>query len=199
MLFEIPPKNTFNKQDYAYWENFLTEEEINFILARPEWLTASHGVVTGDQTNGSIIPEIRRSQVGWLHVNSETLFLWERITNIISEVNSRFFHYSLTGCYEPLQLGMYNANDTGHYTWHRDSSDRVEIPRKLSMSLLLSDPKDFEGGEFQIKVADDNPITLEQKKGRAWFFPSHTLHRVAPITKGMRRSLVLWIGGPEFK
>jgi PKHD-type hydroxylase len=64
---------------------------------------------------------------------------------------------------------------------------------------MLSDPKEFEGGELQIKSDSDNVKTLEQKKGRAWFFPSWTLHRVTPVVTGIRRSLVLWVGGPGFK
>ena len=72
-------------------------------------------------------------------------------------------------------------------------------PRKLSLSMLLSDPSEFEGGEFQVKTDDDNVKQLETVKGRAWFFPSYTLHRVAPVTKGVRRSLVLWVGGPPFR
>jgi PKHD-type hydroxylase len=65
--------------------------------------------------------------------------------------------------------------------------------------MLLSDPSDFEGGEFQVKTTNDDVQTLDYVKGRAWFFPSYTLHRVAPVTKGVRRSLVLWIGGPPFR
>ncbi len=57
----------------------------------------------------------------------------------------------------------------------------------------------IEGGEFQVKTNNDEAQTLETKQGRAWFFPSYTLHRVAPVTKGIRRSLVLWVGGPAFK
>jgi PKHD-type hydroxylase len=64
---------------------------------------------------------------------------------------------------------------------------------------MLSDPSEFEGGQLEIKVNNDDPVTLEQKRGRAWFFPSYVLHRVTPVTKGPRRSLVLWVGGPEFK
>ena len=65
--------------------------------------------------------------------------------------------------------------------------------------MLLSDPSEFEGGELQVKTCSDQISTLETKKGRAWFFPSYTLHRVTPVTKGVRRSLVLWSGGPEFR
>jgi PKHD-type hydroxylase len=67
------------------------------------------------------------------------------------------------------------------------------------MSLLLSDPSEFEGGELQVKTDSDEAITLEATQGRAWFFPSWALHRVTPVTKGVRRSLVIWVGGPPFK
>jgi PKHD-type hydroxylase len=63
----------------------------------------------------------------------------------------------------------------------------------------LNDPKEFKGGDFQLMVDSDTPVTVEQKKGRAWFFPSYTLHRVTPVTEGERKSLVLWIGGPAFR
>jgi PKHD-type hydroxylase len=67
------------------------------------------------------------------------------------------------------------------------------------MALLLNNPEDFEGGEFQVKADSDVSKNLELKKGRAWFFPSWVLHRVAPVTKGVRKSLVVWAGGPSFK
>ena len=67
------------------------------------------------------------------------------------------------------------------------------------MVLLLSNPSEFEGGQLQIKANNDEPINLEMKRGRAWFFPSYTLHTVTPVTRGIRKSLVLWVGGPEFK
>ena len=67
------------------------------------------------------------------------------------------------------------------------------------MALLLNDVTEFEGGFFQVKNENDKIKTLEMKKGRAWFFPSYTLHRVTPVTKGIRKSLVIWVGGPPFK
>ena len=99
-----------------------------------------------------------------------------------------------------MQLGVYQGGEKGHYDWHIDATPVDSCaPRKLSMALLLSDPTEFEGGEFQVKVAKDVTDTLECKRGRAWFFPSYVLHRVAPVTKGVRRSAVLWVGGPEFR
>ncbi len=166
----------------------------------PEWANVGEACVGGSTGSSEIKKDVRTTDISWLAVNQNTCWLWDKIANVVAEVNSRFFKFDLTGCYEPMQLGVYKANDSGHYDWHIDSSpeDRA-VPRKLSMSLLLSDPSEFEGGELQIKTCDDNIRPLGMVKGRAWFFPSYTLHRVTPVTKGVRRSLVLWVGGPEFK
>jgi len=74
--------------------------------------------------------------------------------------------------------------------------------RKLSLSLILSDPDDYEGGDFYIQTGSPDPeklIKMEQKKGRVLAFPSFMIHGVAPVTKGTRRSIVVWVDGPKFK
>jgi PKHD-type hydroxylase len=198
MIYPIPPRQSTGKDYTAYWDNFLTEEEINKILAYPEWLEQEAACV--GSAEGVVNAGIRTSEVGWLDLRPDTVWLWEKITKVIAEVNSQYFKFDLTGCYTPMQLGVYKASDSGHYDWHTDTSPTERnAPRKLSMSLLLSDSSEFEGGEFQVKAIDDNIQTLDTRRGRAWFFPAYTLHRVAPVTKGVRRSLVLWVSGPEFK
>lgn len=200
MIHEIEPRGNPNQEHIAFWENFLTPEDINWLLARPEWHNQQVAEIGGQNETGVVNNQIRRTNISWLHKNTETEFFWNRISHAVGEVNRRFFNFDLRGCYEPMQLGVYSEKDQGTYNWHTDSGMRdASVPRKLSMAMLLSDPSEFEGGEFQVKTSNDDPITLEQKKGRAWFFPSYTLHRVAPVTKGVRRSLVLWIGGPPFK
>lgn len=200
MIYSIPPRITYGQEEMAFWDGFLSEEEINFILAQPEWNLVDNGAI-GSASGMSIIePKVRESKISWMTVRPELHFLWDKFAKIFAEVNRRHFHYDLTGFYEPAQLGIYLSNSSGHYDWHTDMSsiDRG-APRKLSMSLLLSDRSEFEGGEFQVKTTSDEARTLETKRGRAWFFPSYTLHRVTPVTKGVRRSLVLWCGGPAFK
>ena len=145
-------------------------------------------------------PSIRASDISWLGMKPELQPIWEKLSIAVAEVNRRYFHFDLTGFHEPMQLGLYTADKQGHYNWHIDASPTDNnVPRKLSIAMLLSNPSDFEGGEFQVKTSDDTAHTLETLQGRAWFFPSYTLHRVAPVTKGVRRSLVLWVGGPAFR
>ena len=63
------------------------------------------------------------------------------------------------------------------------------------MTMLLND--DFEGGDFEINLSTPNKVNV--KKGMAIFFPSFVLHRVTPVTKGIRKSLVIWVEGPRWK
>lgn len=200
MIYPIPLRNQIGKDSVAFWEGFLSDSDINTILAQPEWLNLQNGCV-GGVTGESIIDEnIRATQINWLGIKPELTPIWDKLSSAVAEVNRQFFHFDLTGFHEPMQLGAYSAESNGHYDWHIDASpvDKA-VPRKLSMALLLSDPNEFEGGEFQIKTNNDVAQTLECKRGRVWFFPSYILHRVSPVTKGMRRSLVLWAGGPPFK
>lgn len=198
MVYPIAPFSSPGKDDVCYWENFLTPEDINLILGRPEWHAFNEARVGGG-TGGVNDPNVRRTNISWMGVDQQNQHVWEKITNAIWSANRQFFRFDLTGCYELAQLGAYTDKDQGHYEWHTDSGlETANIPRKLSMAILLSDPSEFEGGELQV-LKGKEPFSLEQKKGRAWFFPSWMLHRVTPVTRGLRRSLVLWVGGPAFR
>lgn len=199
MYAAITPKQQKGAERFAYWENFLTDNDIAQILNLPQWQNIQNAFVGFGGTH-ALVPTIRQSQIAWFKPCEKTQHIWDKIIFAIAEINRTYFHYELTGCYEPAQLSLYLGSEEGHYNWHIDDSENTnEVPRKLSMSLLLGDPSEFTGGELQIKIANDEPVNLPQAKGRAWFFPSYMLHRVTPVTKGVRRSLVLWVGGPPFK
>jgi PKHD-type hydroxylase len=200
MNLQLPPRSPDGLSSHAFWEDFLSNEEILTLLSVKEWVESKKGLVGSDVGDGTYSNQIRDSDVGWLGVTNETSLIWEKILHAVGEVNRRFFQFDLTGCYEPAQLTSYHYSQNQHYSWHIDSAVcDGGVPRKLSMSLLLSHRDEFVGGEFQMMIDSDNPITVEQKRGRAWFFPSYVLHRVTPVTKGLRRSLVLWVGGPSFR
>lgn len=196
MLYPIEPVNGFGKDEMAHWDGFLTDAELNLLLAQPEWLKTEQACIGA----GEVDHGVRATQVSWLCPKPELLPIWDKMSKIVAEVNRRFFQFDLTGFYEPMQLGIYSSDSNGHYDWHTDASAKDKnVPRKLSIALMLSDPSEFEGGEFQVRLSTDTPLTLETKRGRAWFFPSYVMHRVQPVTKGVRRSIVLWVGGPAFK
>jgi len=88
----------------------------------------------------------------------------------------------------------------GFYDWHMDAevNCQYEPPvRKISMTILLSNPSEFTGGDLEFMTEGNKPPHLIQ--GQAIFFCSWIRHRVAKVKKGVRRSLVMWFGGPPFK
>jgi PKHD-type hydroxylase len=200
MIEIIPPRQQYKSEYLAYWEDFLTSDDLNYLNYSHEWQgikNAGIGTIPNQYDSS-----IRNSRVNWMYKNEDNSKIWSKFANAIAEVNSRFFHFDLTGCFEPAQLTLYSGSLEEHYNWHTDfdaANSEFTTPRKLSMSLLLTDPSEFQGGELQVKTTSDAVMTLEQKKGRAWFFPSFMLHRVSPVTFGVRKSLVLWVAGPPFK
>ncbi len=199
MIYPLAPFSSPGKSNHCFWEGFLTDQDINHILSRPEWFNNKEAQI-GNGTGGVVDKEKRTTNVSWMGCDSNNHEIWQKITTAIWAANRQFFQFDLTGCYEHAQLGAYSEKDSGHYDWHIDSGlETVTIPRKLSMALLLSDPSEFEGGNLEFMSENDKVTVADQKRGRAWFFPSWTLHRVTPVTRGLRRSLVIWAGGPAFK
>lgn len=104
--------------------------------------------------------------------------------------------YIVTG-HENVQYGQYGINQ--HYGWHTDTFTISGNPtdRKISVVCMLSEPDEFEGGEFLIRLY--NEYTPELKKGTLMAFPSILEHQVLPVTKGIRKSAVIWAYGPRFR
>ena len=200
MLIQIPPRAPIGLSLTSYWDNFFSDEEIELLLAQPEWEAQTEGTVFIKNEGYVVRPESRATDLCWLYPKPEVAHLWVKISNTIAEINRQFYHFDLTGVYEPMQLATYTSEKESHYSWHVDSGiDSTGVPRKLSMAVVLNDTSEFEGGAFEILGGMGNIETLEIKKGRAWFFPSYVTHRVTPVTKGVRKSAVLWVGGPAFK
>ena len=116
----------------------------------------------------------------------------------LSIVNLNQFMFDVVRLTEPAQFTEYPKG--GFYDWHMDS-DTVFLHeptvRKISMTLLLSDPSQFTGGELEFMDKGKRPDDLKQ--GQAIFFASFLRHRVAPVKKGVRHSLVMWFGGPPLR
>ena len=124
--------------------------------------------------------------------------MYKRIEHSMRQVNGNHFGYEGMQITEPGQFTEYPKG--GFYDWHMDAdiSCQHEPPvRKISMTILLSNPSEFEGGDLEFMSEGNKPPQLVQ--GQAIFFNSMIRHRVAKVKKGMRRSLVMWFGGPPFK
>jgi PKHD-type hydroxylase len=147
--------------------------------------------------NGVIDNFARRCGVSWMTPEKTPKEFIDYINQMVVDVNSKFYQFDLIGA-EPYQYTVYDAENAGEYKWHIDTSWVNENVRKLSASILLSDPSEFEGGKLLLNH-NGNIVVAEERKGRAIFFPSWMPHCVTPVTKGTRKSLVIWSHGPKFK
>ena len=147
------------------------------------------------------LEKTRKSKITWMSDN----WMYREIQPIIHQVNAQAgwnFQWSMT---ESFQFTKYEGNQKQHYDWHTDSGDADDngLTRKISASLILANDDEYEGGDFQICIPNPNQnkiinIKLKQK-GTMIFFPSFVWHRVVPVTKGTRYSLVCWSKGNLFK
>tara|TARA_B100000686_G_C16469748_1_gene801473 strand:- start:5 stop:595 length:591 start_codon:yes stop_codon:yes gene_type:complete len=145
---------------------------------------------------------IRISKIAWL----SDVYLGQQIFHSVNFYNKQNWNYDIEGCDE-LQYGTYS--DGGKYDWHIDEEAHLlnvgdqYIMRKLSMTIWLNDPDEYEGGEFDIECEGPHLSprydTLKLKKGSIVIFPSNKWHRVRPVTSGVRKSLVTWFRGPSFR
>ena len=138
----------------------------------------------------------RESTVAWLPFDKMQP-MYDDINNFIQKTNRNYFGFGDIQIREPAQITEYLKGE--FYEWHMDTSVDMEgepAVRKLSMTLLLNDPSEFDGGELQI-AGVNNPKIMKQ--GHATIFASFLQHRITPVTRGVRRSLVMWFGGEPFK
>jgi PKHD-type hydroxylase len=176
-------------ESWAYFNGVFTKKECETIIELGNKKLTKGVVVSGD-------PAIRDSQVAWLFASEGMEWAYRRLTDIVLDLNNQFFKFDLSGFAEGLQFTRYDAPG-GKYDMHIDKLHKGLI-RKLSLTVQLSNPADYEGGDLMIQTGHSpDPMTKEQ--GRLIAFPSYTLHGVQPVTKGTRYSLVAWTTGPAFK
>ena len=181
----------------VYIKNLFDKENIQVLLELTGKLETSPAQV-GDQSMGAIEPSVRRSNVAWITPDTCPPELAKHFQQAFLEVNKKHFEFELLGT-ESYQYTVYDQNYSGTYNWHIDTHMLPDGNiRKLSMSLLLTDPREYEGGRLLLNN-QGNIVVAEEAQGKAIFFPSWMPHCVTPITKGNRKVLVVWAHGPRFK
>jgi PKHD-type hydroxylase len=131
-----------------------------------------------------------------VRLNDSTRWIYERMAAVVLAANEQNFRYDLTGL-EVLYYMRYDAPDE-HFGWHVDSGAHPPCPRKLSFSVQLSDPSEYDGGDFDVFGSTD-PLRAERGKGLVTAFPAFKNHRVTPVTRGTRRALTVFACGPNFR
>jgi PKHD-type hydroxylase len=177
---------------HATTSGFLTDAEIDRLIAEHESLVGE-----GKLGTGATDPAVRRSQIAFLGTEERHWWLYERVWAAARECNRQFFAVDIQTVEPNLQLGRYDSSDQGHYSWHTDFADFRPL-RKISISIQLSRSEDYEGGDLEL-LYGNAALKLERARGAFIAFPSFALHRVTPVTRGTRWSLVAWILGPRWR
>lgn len=141
--------------------------------------------------------DVRRSQVSFLKADGEHRWLYERLWSGAADFNRRCFGVDIDGVRDAVQIARYDASDRGFYDWHMDFGDNSPT-RKISITVQLSDPADYDGGDLEFSFRGE-VHRAEKIRGMTIAFPSWVMHRVAPVTRGARWSLVAWISGPRWR
>lgn len=189
-------------EDFFVATNFIPTQVADMIIGYAQ----SSGKISTARLAGEMeggYTEFRRCQTMWMDNYADTFVkeLYQEITKAVIYINNTVFEYSLTAL-EDLQYAEYHHDVRGTYAWHQDDDMRPSYHnsiRKLSFSIILSDSEEYQGGEFQVKVDGVIDKSISLNKGDAVFFPSCILHQVTPVTEGIRRSLVGWVRGPNWK
>jgi len=207
-------------RSWCWMDNVFNDEEITNI----EFLTKKNrklepgltfGVRSSEEKNSEELSKsmenmrknVRRSNVAFVEPTEENIWIFDRFNGLIENLNENFYSFDLNG-YSSFQYSEYRADENGTYNWHMDmgldniSKDKQnDDMRKLSLVMLLNHPGiDFEGGSFYINTSlESNPVEVPMKKGTVILFPSFLLHTVSPVTKGIRKSIVIWVEGPKFR
>ena len=189
--------------------NIFTDDDLELIIKLGEAGTKENAEWKFIPTQDSIKideeydVEVRKAQISFITSNNKEFdFLNAKIMAMFVKINKEHFRFDLVRL-APVQYTNYQVGD--HYQqFHPDchsGSGYLKngiLPRKISATIQLSDSDDYEGGEL-ILMANGIPKVMTKERGAMIFFPSYILHKITPITKGNRKSLVCWTEGPQFK
>lgn len=190
--------HTTTTQDCVWYGDCFSDYELDAIVSMGETQDLTEGSI-GDTSCTDTTENMRKSRVSWITpAMPEAEWLFRRLTDVILRANEDYFNFDLAEI-EHLQFTVYDR-EGDHYDWHRDMLPQMpgRMIRKLSFSLLLDDPQDYQGGDLELFLSKQ-PMVADKERGKIIFFPGYALHRVTPVTQGTRRSLVGWVRGPGWK
>jgi PKHD-type hydroxylase len=178
------------------WRGLFTPAELDRLERYCDGLALEQARLTS-----GAVSSIRTTRVAWVYRGPETDFLYQRIESALLRLNAEHFRSDLSGL-ETFQFALYNGSENGYFDWHNDygrlRAAPEQEPRKLTASLQLSDGVSYDGCDLEVRAA--HPIDVApRERGTLVAFRANALHRVTPITRGIRKSLVFWAVGPEYR
>ena len=202
----------------SIWYHTDLPESVVDILEKD--LVQNYGGQMGDSRlyGDALNKDKRNSKNAWIPTTHWSAgFVW----HYVERANRENFLYDIRNVDgENMQFTQYGVGE--FYGWHNDAgischykpvsvgnhhegraqdfvNENLELVRKLSFVLQLSNPEDYEGGNLQLLAEDGKSYFAPRKRGTIIVFDSRTQHRVLKVTEGIRKSLVGWVVGPRWK
>lgn len=185
-------------QMWQYWHKGVDDSTINEIIKVGNKYPIAHAGMGFDGSTQN--QEKRSSEIRWINARDEK-HIHDMLWYFAKEANKNAFGFDINYLND-IQFTTYYGSEGGKYDWHHDTfwANPTTQDRKISIVIQLSDPSEYEGGDFELDSQYEQfPIDKIKDKGTVMVFPSFLLHRVTPVTSGIRRSLVTWVEGPSFR
>ena len=189
-----------NQTNYYWFDEGFSPQELTKLETQVQQIPSTPGVTeAGGQDEGEGL-DSRNSTIKWVPFSDETKWIYDKIGMLTKTANDEMFHFDIHNMPEQIQYTEYYGTNKGHYDWHMDIGAANHMKyRKISVTVQLSGPDEYEGGDLQIWSGGQYPMTAPRGKGNVVIFPSFMMHRVTPVTSGTRKSFVLWLGGGHYK
>jgi len=182
----------------ATQDDVFSGEECDALLAAFDELTYTPGTMTRNGKPGVYL-DLRHNRFSYILKEDP---LWPavfRIHEAMANINTNVFKADITDTFRG-EVVKYDAAEGEDFAWHYD--DPLWYPRvpyrKLTGVIQVTDPDSYSGGDLQLRDLDET-ITVKRKRGMLAVFPSCTSHRVTPITRGIRHTLVTFGIGPMWR
>jgi PKHD-type hydroxylase len=180
------------RQNWQLWEGVLSPSDCEEIISLCKETCEMQEATVFAQEQGASNNGVRKTKIGWTeHPKIQA------IVHKYAHLANRYAFNVDASLTVATQFGEYTGGS--HYDWHHDVnfSNEEYYDRKISVIVQLSDPSDYEGGDFQFKTIETP--TGFKTQGSILCFLSYNEHRVTPVTEGTRYSLVNWMEGPRWR
>lgn len=188
--------------EWCYFKSYLSKKTCNEIVELANKIP-SQDAVLGLNSNPILSTESRRSKIRFVNQSHwELQHVFDTLWKTAITANHDFFNFHISKL-DFFQVAEYDSSYKGEYKRHHDVFWMNEDPkyhRKLSCIIQLTDPSEYEGGEFELHNVGSQPLASDIKQqGTIIFFPSFIEHQAHPVTKGTRRSIAAWFDGPKWR
>lgn len=187
--------------EWSFWNGAFTPEECAKILEDGLKLEAKDAALGVAGMSENVSTDYRRSKTRFIQSNDPNFeWLFDRIWKMGLRVNREWFNFHITNL-SFIQLAEYDESYQGEYKKHQDVFwiNNDQYHRKLTCVIQLTDPSEYEGGDFEVYDVTEYPDASSIKQqGTAIFIPSFITHAALPVTKGRRYSLAVWFEGPKW-